>query len=252
MQIPTDEQSSFYAYIENRRKSGSSLADSYYHAQNVAGISNLALGNKGNALEKLLLVSEQVLKQVEDEGEKLASRGLEPAYHNRQHFADALLALSFFLTKTTQFSAQDKQLMLLTILVHDFGHRGLAYIDPYETSHEEESVRLLKDTAINTLDKSQQELINRLILGTNPKYLSQINARYINDPENKEFFMQSLINDADITASFIPNLSQDLTKLILIELGNPNPNIHQIDQAYLAFKSQFSITTPIAKSLLFS
>jgi hypothetical protein len=140
--------------------------------------------------------------------------------------------------------------MLLVILVHDLGHRGLSYRDPNGVSHEEESVRLLKNTSINQLSEEHQELIMRLVLGTAPTSLIQVNSRHLQDPSNVEFLMQSLINDADIAASFIPNLAHSLTKLILLELGSMNPSEHEIQSAYQGFRAQYFITTSIARAYL--
>lgn len=62
--------------------------------------------------------------------------------------------------------------------------------------------------------------------------------------------MQSLINDADIAASFIGELTPSLTRMILIESGNLNPNVSEIQNAIFAFKSNFHLTTKIAKEFV--
>ena len=235
--------------LEDRRHRQSSLEASFRQAQELAGIP-IASSVDNKALNQLIKISNKVLRQVELEGEQLAKKGQEPAYHNRQHLADALLALGAFLKQTPQLSPDLKQLMLLVILVHDLGHRGLSYRDPNGVSHEEESVRLLKNTAINELSNEQQALIIKLVLGTTPASLLEVNSRYLEHPDNEGFLMQSLINDADIAASFIPNLAYLLTKLILLELGSTNPSENEIESAYQDFRSQYFITTSIAKTCL--
>jgi len=62
--------------------------------------------------------------------------------------------------------------------------------------------------------------------------------------------MQSLINDADIAASFIDSLTPSLTKAILIESGNLSPSDQEVLSGITFFKQNFHITTDIAKYFL--
>ena len=126
----------------------------------------------------------------------------EPAYHNRQHFSDACLALSFFLKDIPHLTNDEKLLLLLTSIVHDFGHTGLIS-DEVDSSHEARTIHLLKNSPLQKLDFQSFRLICSLILGTKPDTLNDFNQRYLNKPNQKEFLMQALINDADIATSFI-------------------------------------------------
>lgn len=89
-------------------------------------------------------------------------------------------------------------------------------------------------------------------MGTSPQNLKTINERYLNDKSNPRYLMQSLINDADIAASFIDSLTPSLTKAILIESGNLTPSEQEITAGITFFKKNFQITTDIAKSFLFT
>jgi len=236
----------FCEKIRLRRLAKTSLSDSFKEAQSLLRIPENPFDPR---LLNLITVSNEMLVVVESYGHQRELEGNEPAYHNRQHFADACLSLAIFLTKTENFSDQQKQLLLLTILCHDYGHRGISQkLD--DQSHEEETVALLKDTPLNKLSESDFELLSELIIGTTPHNLTAINARHLEDPENPRYFMQSLINDADIAASFIDSLTPSLTKAILIESGNLSPSDQEVLSGITFFKQNFHITTDIAKYFL--
>jgi hypothetical protein len=140
--------------------------------------------------------------------------------------------------------------MLLAMLVHDFRHRGIGNLPPDGMTYEDETIAALKNTPLQLLPVEQQNQIFELIVGTTTGHLQNTNARYKAEPTNLTFLKQALFNDADIATSYIPNIGQALTKLILIELGNPKPREEEIEKAYLAFKRQFTLTSDIAKSVL--
>jgi len=236
----------FCEKIRLRRLAKTSLSDSFKEAQSLLRIPENPFDPR---LLNLITVSNEMLVVVESYGHQRELEGNEPAYHNRQHFADACLSLAIFLTKTENFSDQQKQLLLLTILCHDYGHRGISQkLD--DQSHEEETVALLKDTPLNKLSESDFELLSELIIGTTPHNLKAVNARYLKNPEYPTYFMQSLINDSDIAASFIDSLTPSLTKAILIESGNFNPTDQEVGSGIHFFKQNFQITTDIAKYFL--
>jgi hypothetical protein len=185
---------------------------------------------------------------VETEGSHKEKHGTEPAYHNRQHFADTILAMGFYLQDLENLSDIKKLLLLLTMLCHDFGHVGAANKSSLDQSQEEETVRLLRQTPVNELPPDYFELIAKLIKGTEQSCLAQNRANYKNDPENLEFLMQSLVNDADISPSFIDSLCPQLSKLILIELGNSQPSAQEVDILMTKFKQDYDLTTSVARS----
>jgi|GEM_PF-4197284 len=236
----------FCEKIRLRRLTKTSLIDSFKEAQSLLHIPKNSFDSR---LLNLIAITNEMLAVVEDYGRQRELEDNEPAYHNRQHFADACLSLAIFLTKTETFSDQQKQLLLLTILSHDYGHRGISKkLD--DQSHEEETVKLLKNSPLNRLSESDFELLSELIIGTTPHNLTAINARHLEDPENPRYFMQSLINDADIAASFIDSLTPSLTKAILIESGNLSPSDQEVLSGITFFKQNFHITTDIAKYFL--
>jgi len=236
----------FCEKIKFRRLFKTSLTASFQEAQSLLHITKRALDS---GLSNLLEVTQEMLSVVEDYGHNQELEGNEPAYHNRQHFADACLSLAIFLTKTPGFSDHEKQLLLLTMLSHDYGHRGISQ-KLNNQSHEEETVALLKNSPLKKLSAADFHLLSELIIGTTPHYLTAINARHLKEPKNPIYFMQSLINDADIAASFIDSLTPGLTKAILIESGNLNPSDQEVLSGVAFFKQNFHITTDIAKGFL--
>jgi len=236
----------FCEKIKLRRLSKQSLIKSFEEAQQLLKIQIPSLDPK---LQNVFKVTQEMLAVVEEYGHKKELDGIEPAYHNRQHFADACLSLAIFLTKTPGFSDHEKQLLLLTMLSHDYGHRGISQ-KLNNQSHEEETVALLKNSPLKKLSAADFHLLSELIIGTTPHYLTAINARHLKEPKNPIYFMQSLINDADIAASFIDSLTPGLTKAILIESGNLNPSDQEVLSGVAFFKQNFHITTDIAKGFL--
>jgi 3'5'-cyclic nucleotide phosphodiesterase len=237
----------FYNVLQERRNACRSLQDSFIQALEICQLDNRLDSNA----QHLLSVCEETLNWVESAGATQAQKNLEPAYHNRQHFADILVALAIFLKETHELSPTKKLLLLLCALVHDFGHRGLSNL-PTSGTQEEETVRqILSDTSpLSKLSSADRETIKELVLGTTPANLSKTNQRYLDSPSNQNYFMQSLLNDADIATSFVEPLTPILSRLILIELGNLNPSEKQIGEMMLAFKKHYSLTTPIAKAYL--
>jgi 3'5'-cyclic nucleotide phosphodiesterase len=239
------KQAYFYQALQDRRSNERSLHDSFAQALEVCQINR----SKDPQIDTLLDICHQTLDWVGAHGSRMAQHHLEPAYHNRQHFADICLALAIFLKEAEQLSEKDKCILLLAALTHDFGHRGLSF-PPSNGTQEEETVRLLRDSPLSQLSILDREQIEDLIIGTTPANLNFINQRYLNEPNNKYYFMQSLLNDADIATSFIEPLTPLLSKYILMELGNSDPDENAIGKMIGTFKSHYRLTTSIAKSHL--
>jgi len=146
-------------------------------------------------------------------------------------------------------TAYEKQLLLLVMLVHDFGHRGIANKLP-ELSHEDESIALLKATPLKKVSPEDLFFIEQCILGTNPQQVIKVSEEYANNPMDSFSLMRALVNDADIAASFMEPLGMELSKLILLEKGAVNPSEKEVLEAFSAFKQHAQITTPVARKLL--
>lgn len=224
--------------LESRRKQALSLAASFAEAQRLADLS----ASGGAQYLLLRKVSQDLLLQSDQEGSQ------EPSYHSRQHVADAVLSMGYFLQET-RFNDYQKQLLLLVMLVHDFGHRGIAN-KLVELSHEEESIDLLKATALMSLPSEDINFVWQCIMGTQPQNVLKVSDEYLQNPDDPFALMRALVNDADIAASFVPSLGLELSKQILLERGVKNPSDEDAREALLAFKSHAPISTPVARKAL--
>jgi hypothetical protein len=227
-----------------RRTQELALTESYLLAVKAASFS----GGDDEALLRLKDVTELLLKDCESIGTLQAEASREPAYHSRQHIADVILSMGYFL-RETNFSDYQKQLLLLVMLVHDFGHRGIANKLP-ELSHEEESIELLKTTALMSLPHEDIHFIEQCILGTQAHNVSKVADEYLQNPDDLFASMRALVNDADIAASFVPSLGLELSKRILLERGAVNPLQEEVVTALNAFKSHARISTLVAREAL--
>lgn len=228
-----------------RRLQCLSLTESYARAVNVAGIP----AEEGATLLKLIAVSNKILSAIEHDGRQLDSNSHENYYHNRQHLADAVLSMGYFLGHTPWLDVYERQLLLLVMLVHDFGHRGIAN-KLANLSHEEESISLLAESPIMQLPPEDQIFIEECILGTKPDQIQIVIEQYQANPNNSFAYMRALVNDADIAASFIDPLGLELSALILKERGILAPTQIETLEALSVFKNRAHITTPVARKLL--
>lgn len=229
----------FIATIVNRRLKKLSLGDSYRLAQRVAKISNEGNG----ALLKLKSVTKEIILEQEN------ADSLQPAYHNNQHIADAILCMACFLEQLPNIDEYNRQILLLVMAVHDFGHRGLTKKLSY-LSHEDESIQLLKSTSLMQLPSRDIVFVEKCILGTKPENIESVYQEYISCPQNSFALMRALVNDADIAASFIEPIGQELSKLILLEQGIDEPTVTEIYGAWSCFLSHAKIVTPVARNTL--
>lgn len=197
----------------------------------------------------LQAITNELLNIIEKDGANKARCNLEPAYHNRQHIADAVLSMGYFLGQSPGLGAYERQLLLLVMLVHDYGHRGIANKLP-DLSHEDESLELLSATPIKYLPSESIFFVKECVMGTGPENVTKVSEEFISNPLNSFSFIRALVNDADIAASFVESLGLELSKLILLEKGVASPSEADINQALGEFKSHARITTPVAQKLL--
>ncbi len=157
--------------------------------------------------------------------------------------------MGLLLGQLDQFDIYAKQRLLLAILVHDYGHRGMANKLP-NTSHEAHSIELLKASPLMNLAAKDIAYIEECILGTLPDQVTLIGKAYLQDPLDLKIYGFALVNDADIATSFIPSLGAQLTKLIMIEQGALDPTSGAIREAYATFTSRAKIYTQVASKAL--
>lgn len=240
----SDFPHSFVARLSARRIQRVSLSDSYHLALEAANIQSSDV-----ALLRLQAVTDGLLHIIEKDGADQERQNLEPAYHNRQHVADAVLSMGYFLGRLPNLSANEKQVLLLAILVHDFGHRGIAKKLP-GISHEDESIMLLKGTSIKGLSSKDILFIEECILATKPENIVRVNQEYLANPQDSVALMRALVNDADIAASFIDPIGLELSRLISVEQGVTESTEEEIAVALHNFRSRAMISTSVAREAL--
>ncbi len=190
-----------------------------------------------------------IVNVVEAEGEKLSSKGIEPHYHNRKHFSDAVTALSIYLRYSENIPNKSALLALIATVSHDLGHRGKMNSELPFTQESLTAEWVLSELKPYLVDE-ELALVNQYILKTDPNVVSNNHADYLANPDDKGYYLQVLINEADISASLIPELCHPLTDSLLRERGILKPSKSDIQKLFTAFKSQVLISTDVAKYFL--
>lgn len=166
-----------------------------------------------------------VCARVEAWGASQAALDSEPEYHNRLHVADALVSLTALLLAQRsacpahrQPEAHTECLMLLAMAAHDMMHKG--GVNSFPEEMEIRSVRhfnpFLKRHGLRHGDR---ERVCGLILATDPATVSEMHRRArLSRFDPEAFVWQSvLIEEADILASALPDIGEDLGHSLAVE-----------------------------------
>ncbi len=173
----------------------------------------------------LLACMQALALQIEADGVNRHATGMEPAYHNRLHTADALLALTALLLETRKNLASSADATgadpvasapapaeWLAMLGHDFKHDGSVNKTPGEL--ELRSVRLLQPLmAEHGVSTADAKLVESLILLTDPSGVPASHQKIagraflVTDPD----CLAVLVQEADILASSLAGIGQSLT-----------------------------------------
>jgi 3'5'-cyclic nucleotide phosphodiesterase len=162
----------------------------------------------------------------------LANINTEPAYHNRLHTADVLVALTHLIRIQSQLVPTNATTWMATLLTaavaHDFDHPGGINQCHFEIeSHSWSKVQAIVHQA---LPLSWSHHIRTLILNTDTKVVP-INHLLV---ENTPFLWEInwaciLLNEADIMASATKEFGPALSQALSDEWKKSNiPNYHQI------------------------
>ena len=116
----------------------------------------------------LLQAAQSILDATEAHGQALAAQSAENAYHNREHVSDVLIALGILLDHMGDaLTAEQKTLLILAMIAHDYGHNGSINRTAFELEHASfQAVRPMLDAA--AVPVRQQARVRRLILLTDP------------------------------------------------------------------------------------
>lgn len=168
---------------------------------------------------------------LEQDGAQRARHGTEPAYHNRLHTADTLVALATLLRAQRSLErhapAQPtpaERLGLLAMAAHDLLHDGS--INRFESELESRSADhlqpLLTELEITPVDAQR---VRALILATDPARVPEIHARV----RGRRFCVADddclavLLVEADILASTLVTTGLPLTAQLAVEWDRVAP-----------------------------
>ncbi len=193
---------------------------------------------------------------------------IEPAYHSRLHFKDVCLIISCLLMQEEKFilnresnawlcSTEEKWLLLLAAIVHDFYHPGRINNTPLENEKNSLSMFELFLSRKKLNDIFKKSIIDRLtpwILATDPDDYSQLHknlASRVNEHENN---LAILLVEADLFSSILPIKGLKLSARLAEEFKNCSPSksdlVKSID-GRLAFLRVLEFVSPHALALNF-
>jgi hypothetical protein len=200
--------------------------------------------------------------------DSLARIQVEPAYHSRLHFKDVCLIISCLLmqeenltlnsdSNTWLCSTEEKWLLLLAAIAHDFYHPGLINKTPLEI--EKNSLRMLELflTRENLNDDLKKSIIDRLtpwILATHPDDYLELHKNLANRVNDHESKLAMLLVEADLFSSSLPTKGLKLSARLAEELKNSSPSKSDIvksTEGRLAFLKHIKFVSPHALALKF-
>ena len=196
------------------------------------------------------------------------ANGIEPSYHNQNHFKDVCLSMTLLLRAQTEivpllaqsspwkFSDQEAWILLLCAVCHDLGHDGSVNKHPFDL--EKKSVRLVQ----NFLEKSSLTLfegkeiisaIEPIILATDPRYLPTLLDKIISEDNlQRSDYLSMLMIEADLLASALPNKGKILGERLSEEwqLTNPEAAVSvKTDKGRLYFLEHIRFISPQSHAL---
>lgn len=215
----------------------------------------IALSGKPSELEagqnELWLTYEATLAEVEADGRSKNRRGVELAYHNRQHVGDCLLALACLFRFDRVLPDSLRLLGLVVMAGHDLGHQGLTNEQLGGPSEQErQTLARLTEGAWRGLKQEHCELAGRLLIGTDPALVASNHVRLASVPNPERIdLLQVYINEADIAGSLHPALAMAQTQALLMERNEPSSSAHA-QATYSAFLTQARVSTVPGRLLL--
>lgn len=195
-------------------------------------------------------------------------KGIEPSYHNQNHFKDVCLSISLLLgTQRVIFSLSSEQspwkisdheswILLLSAVCHDLGHDGTINKNPFQL--EKRSVELLQEFVEKmplTLFE-RKEMVNSIepiILATDPKYFSTLIDKFNKESRpNRSDYLSMLMVEADLLASALPNKGKILGERLAEEWQLTNPKAAasvKTNKGRLNFLQYIRFLSPQSKAL---
>lgn len=186
------------------------------------------LGHEGRPARaedrRILACMQELARLIEDDGQRRHRDGCEPAYHNRLHMADTLVALTALLLQSRRpqpapaAPSHVEWLAMLAMLGHDYLHDGTINQSPgqLELRSAEQIAPVMMRHGLGEADRA---LVRELILLTDPTRVAASHQRIsgrrftVTDPH----CLAVLVQEADILASSLPDPGLELTRQLARE-----------------------------------
>jgi hypothetical protein len=203
-----------------------------------------------------------VIAAIEADGQQRAAQHQEPQYHNRLHFADALVSLTVLLANERQLAGRSATELpshaewvgMLTVVSHDFLHTGK--INQFRSEIEILSVNALTPhMRQHMVHEDDQAVISSMILRTDPVFVPETHLAIaglrfdVSDPR----CMLVLIQECDILASSLPTTGNGLTQQLSDEWASVAPDRSQsllTDKGRLFFLKHMALFSSPSSRLL--
>ena len=179
---------------------------------------NIQKNNYSINTKNILKAADHIAVEIERHNNHI--KYIEPKYHNRLHFADALTSMSIQLSILgklgNEFNQEWIACALLTCIAHDFMHTG--NINQHESEIEKQSFNCLKPIlTINSVPDEWQKIIETAIVRSDFAIVHHNHAQVTG--QNFEWNLKwlcVLLNEADVMASasakYGPQLGESLAQ----------------------------------------
>ena len=201
--------------------------------------------------EMMLQAAHRVCASIEE----VSSNSFEPAYHNRLHFADAMVSLTTLMRLQAK-THPDPSLswmacLLLTVSAHDFKHPGGANAHPHQI--EEQSWACLQTLLQGQLNQPWLSIIQDLIMRTDPADVPSNHQLVAGlDFQWNPNWACVLLNEADILASASALHGPGLSTALADEWKHAQHPLHAVvgtPSGRLHFLNAIQFSSPASRSL---
>ena len=206
--------------------------------------SSLVLGRDldGRRRELLEVCNDEVIAHIR------ANRG-KLFYHNEYHLQDVVISLRHLINETHgDFDNSARMVLVLAALFHDHLHPGAFALQDLDCPIEEISAKSTVEFLqyVNApLSSSELDLVHEIIISTEPERRNRLQISHNSSPELLRY--KVLMNDADVLASLIPGLGENLARAMKFE--SLRVDLHS-NEMYDRFKQSLVILSNEAKVLV--